>query len=76
MNPLDSTETGSEAVIEYQDGDFSVIKPGGYVCCAVTGARIPLQALRYWNVDRQEAYVNADAALVGHTRKPNEKGNA
>lgn len=63
MNPFDSISSDDEAVIEYDDGDFHVVKPGAYVICAVTGARIPLKALRYWSVDRQEAYADAAAAL-------------
>jgi hypothetical protein len=31
--------------------------------CAVTGARIALSDLRYWSVERQEAYVDAAASL-------------
>jgi len=50
------------AVLQYLDGEYRVISPGAYVICAVTGAQIPLDELRYWNVDLQEAYVNADAA--------------
>jgi hypothetical protein len=34
------------------------------VRCAVTGEPIPLEELRYWSVDRQEAYANADAVLA------------
>jgi hypothetical protein len=33
------------------------------VICAVTGTRIPLHELRYWSVERQEAYVDADASV-------------
>ena len=63
MNPFDSISSEDEAVIEYDDGDFHVVKPGAYVICAVTGARIPLRALKYWSVDRQEPYADAAAAL-------------
>lgn len=56
---------GGEARVRYEDADFSVLKAGAYVVCAVTGARIPLAALKYWNVDRQEAYADAAAALKG-----------
>ncbi len=56
---------GGEARLRYEDADFTVVKPGSYVVCAVTGVRISLQALKYWNVDRQEAYVDAAAALKG-----------
>lgn len=59
------TRTGKasgEAKIRYLDADLEVISPGDYVTCAVTGRKIPLQALRYWSVDHQEAYVDAAAA--------------
>ena len=51
-----------EARVRYLDGDLQVLEAGDYVVCAVTGRKIPLQALRYWSVDLQEAYVNAEAA--------------
>jgi hypothetical protein len=56
---------GGEAVLDYRDAEFVVLKPGGFVRCAVTGVKIPLNALRYWNVDKQEAYADAAAAMVG-----------
>ena len=51
------------AVLHYGDGEFAVLKPGRYVLCAVTGARIPLDALRYWSPIAQEAYAGPDQAL-------------
>lgn len=45
------------AQLHYGDGDYVVLKPGRFVICAVTGRRIPLDALRYWSIERQEAYV-------------------
>ncbi len=50
------------AELEYLDGEYSVVRPGSFVICAVTGVRIPLEALRYWSVDLQEAYATAAAA--------------
>ena len=50
------------AKVSYGDGEFRVLVPGAFVLCAVTGARIPLEELRYWNVARQEAYANAAVA--------------
>ncbi|MBI1211882.1 MAG: DUF2093 domain-containing protein [Alphaproteobacteria bacterium] len=50
------------AVLRYLDGEYQVVTPGVFVICAVTGKRIPLEDLRYWNVDLQEAYVDATAA--------------
>jgi hypothetical protein len=40
-----------------------VLKPGRYVRCAVSGAPIPLEALRYWSAERQEAYAGPKEAL-------------
>lgn len=51
------------AELEYLDGEYSVVKPGSFVVCAVTGVHIPLEALRYWSVDLQEAYATAAVAL-------------
>jgi hypothetical protein len=50
------------AVLKYGTPDFDVIKPGAYVLCAVTGRRIPLEALRYWSVELQEAYLGPEEA--------------
>lgn len=63
MNRHDIGGRGSEARLRYLDADYQLIVPGSFVTCAVTGRRIPLSELRYWNVDRQEAYVDAEASL-------------
>jgi hypothetical protein len=51
------------ATVKYLDGDYTILSAGTYVICAVTGAQISLEDLRYWNVDLQEAYVDADTAF-------------
>ena len=58
---LDKTQ--APAQLHYGDGRFDVLVPGSYVVCAVTGKHIPLNRLRYWSVERQEAYVDAEASL-------------
>ena len=50
------------AKVVYHDGEFEVVLPGNFVLCAVTGQHIPLEDLRYWSVERQEAYADASAA--------------
>ncbi len=50
------------ATLIYGPNGFRVIKPGRFVACAVTGEPIPLQELRYWSVERQEAYATPEAA--------------
>ena len=52
-----------QAVLEYLDGEFRVVKAGSFVPCAVTGVHIPVEALRYWSVDLQEAYASPVVAL-------------
>jgi hypothetical protein len=51
-----------EARLRFLDADIQVLSPGDFVVCAVTGRKVPLQALRYWSVDLQEAYWDAAAA--------------
>ena len=68
MNIFDKSFAPSEAVIRYLDGDYVVLKPGSFVRCAITGRPIPVDELSYWNVDRQEPYVDANAALEAYTR--------
>jgi hypothetical protein len=55
-----------EAKLQYLDGDFRVVSPGTYVRCAVTDVRIPLDELKYWSVDLQEAYAAPGAVLQRH----------
>ena len=52
-----------EAEIEFLDGDFRIVKPGAYVRCAVPREPIAIDDLRYWDVDRQEAYATPQAKL-------------
>jgi hypothetical protein len=53
----------SEAKVRFLDGEFQVLSPGDFVRCAVSGELIELDALRYWNVERQEAYASAEISL-------------
>jgi hypothetical protein len=55
-----------EAEVKYLDGDFRVVRPGAFVRCAVTGTPIPLEELKYWSVDLQEAYLSPEVVLQRH----------
>lgn len=59
----DMTGQGDLAVLHYGDGEFVVLKPGRHVVCAVSGVRVPLDALRYWSAPLQEAYATPADAL-------------
>ncbi|MGE0830315.1 MAG: DUF2093 domain-containing protein [Hyphomonadaceae bacterium] len=62
MNKYDPT--GPEALLRYEDNEFTILRQGLYVKCAVSGVRIPLDELRYWSVDRQEPYRGPEEALA------------
>ncbi len=62
MNAHDSNL--GQAMVHYGDGDYAVLRPGRFVLCAVSGKKIPLEALRYWNPELQEAYASPAEALV------------
>jgi hypothetical protein len=68
MNRHERPSSGAEARVQYLDGEYRVLKPGVFVVCAVTGEQIALEDLRYWSVDRQEAYASADAVMQSVTR--------
>jgi len=55
-----------QAQLVYYDNDYQVKVPGDYVRCAATGDAIPLEQLRYWSVEYQEAYSSAEASLKRH----------
>ncbi|GJE27097.1 DUF2093 domain-containing protein [Methylobacterium organophilum] len=63
LGRYDRGTPAGEAKVEYGDGTMRVIKPGSFVRCAVTGEAIPLDDLRYWSVDRQEAYATPEAVM-------------
>ena len=44
------------AKIKYYPNKFEIIENGDYVICSVSGKKIPLDELTYWNVDLQEPY--------------------
>ena len=62
------TGRGREARIQYMAGTFRLLGAGDFVRCAETKRHIPLDELRYWSVERQEAYVDAAASLAAERR--------
>jgi hypothetical protein len=44
------------ATIKYLPNNFEIIEDGDHVICAVSGKKIYLDKLTYWNVELQEAY--------------------
>jgi len=52
------------AKIKYLPNNFEVIQDGDHVICAISGKKIRLENLTYWNVDEQEAYFSYKEASI------------
>ena len=50
------------AKIKYLPNNFQIIENGDYVFCAVSGKKILIENLNYWNVELQEAYFSPKEA--------------
>ena len=44
------------AKIKYLPNNFQIIEEGDHVICAISGKKIFLEKLSYWNVELQEPY--------------------
>tara|TARA_B100000700_G_scaffold129506_1_gene145113 strand:+ start:2993 stop:3190 length:198 start_codon:yes stop_codon:yes gene_type:complete len=58
------------AKIKYFPNNFEIIESGDYVECAISGKRINIQDLNYWNVELQEPYYSYKEAF---TKRDKEK---
>ncbi len=52
------------AKIKYLPNNFKIIEEGDYVICAISGKKILLNQLNYWNVEKQEAYYSYVEATI------------
>ena len=57
------------AKIKYLPNNFEVIERGDHVICSVSGKKIPLDKLNYWNVELQEPYFS----YIEASKKRDEK---
>ena len=53
-----------KAKLIFKHNSFEILEEGDYVLCAVSGKKIMLQNLTYWNVDLQEAYFSANEVNI------------
>ena len=51
------------AKIKYLANNYQIIEPGDYVICAVSGKKIKIENLNYWNVELQEPYYSYKEAF-------------
>ena len=59
------------AKLKYLPNNFNVLEAGDHVMCAITGKKIMLENLTYWNVDKPEAYYSYIEASVKREEKIN-----
>ena len=52
------------AKLKYLPNNFEIMEEGDHVVCAISGKKIPLEKLSYWNVDEQEAYYSYVEASI------------
>ena len=52
------------ARLKYLPNNFEIMEEGDHVLCAISGKKIPLEKLNYWNVEEQEAYYSYVEASV------------
>ena len=57
------------AKLKYLPNNFEVIQDGDHVICAVSGKKISLENLTYWNVEEQEAYFSYIEAAIKREKK-------
>ena len=56
------------AKLKYGPNTFEVLEKGDYVICAVSGKKISLKKLTYWNVELQEAYYSPMEAQIRYEK--------
>ena len=52
------------AKLKYLPNNFQIIENGDHVICAISGKKIPLEKLNYWNVELQERYYSYLEAAI------------
>ena len=59
------------AKLKYLPNKFNVLEEGDHVICAISGKKIMLENLTYWNVDKQEAYYSYVEASLKREKENN-----
>ena len=57
------------AKLKYLPNNFQVIQEGDHVICAISGKKIPLEKLKYWNVELQQPYFSYIEAAIRREKK-------
>ncbi len=59
------------AKLKYLPNNFEIIENGDHVICAISGKKISIENLTYWNVDEQEAYFSYVEASIKKEKQKN-----
>ncbi len=52
------------AKLKYLPNNFEILENGDHVICAISGKKILIENLTYWNVDEQEPYFSYFEASI------------
>ena len=55
--------------IKYLHNNYEIIENGDHVICSISGKKISLNELNYWNVDLQEPYYSYIEAFQKREQK-------
>ena len=58
--------------IKYFPNNFQIIENGDYVICAISGKKINIDNLTYWNVELQEPYFSYKEAQEKREKQNNK----
>jgi hypothetical protein len=62
-----------KAKLKYKHNSFDILEEGEFVICSISGKKIPLPKLNYWNVELQEAYFSPIEAREGYLKNKLKK---
>ena len=62
-----------KAKLLFKHNSFAIIEDGDFVICAVSGKKISLEKLNYWNVELQEAYYSPVEVKMKYEELKNKK---
>ena len=58
-----------KAKLKFKPNSFDILEEGDFVECAISGKKIPLEKLHYWNVDLQEAYYSPEEVEKSYEKR-------
>ena len=53
-----------KAKVLFKHNSFDIIEEGDFVICAISGKKITIDKLNYWDVDLQEAYYSPEEVKI------------